>query len=53
MPSGALSGLDGVLGMREDGIEEVEYEETEAYRVTHDFLQNPARSLRTLLSDDD
>lgn len=37
----------------EEGIEQVEYEETEAYRVTHDFLQNPARSLRLLLSDDD
>jgi predicted ATPase len=36
----------------EEGIEEVEYEETEAYQVTRDFLQHRERSLRTLFSDD-
>ena len=37
----------------EEGIEEVEYEETEAFRVTKDFLDHRDRSLRTLFSDDD
>jgi predicted ATPase len=37
----------------EGGIERVEYEETEHYRVYHDFLQAPARSLRILLSDEE
>jgi predicted ATPase len=37
----------------EHGIEEVEYEETEAYRVTKDFLDHRDRSLRTLFSDED
>jgi predicted ATPase len=37
----------------EEGIEEVEYEETEAYQVTRDFLQHRERSLRTLFSDDE
>ncbi len=32
-----------------EGITEVAYEETEHYRVTHDFLANPARMLRVLL----
>lgn len=36
----------------EEGIEQVDYEETEAYRVTHDFLNHRERSLRTLFSDD-
>lgn len=33
----------------EDGISETEYEETDAYRVTRDFLDHRERSLRTLL----
>lgn len=37
----------------EDGIEQVDYEETEAYRVTRDFLDHRERSLRTLFSDAD
>lgn len=36
----------------DDGIRRVEYEETEHYRVYHDFLQAPERSLRVLLSDE-
>jgi predicted ATPase len=36
----------------EEGIETVDYEETEAYRVTRDFLEHRERSLRTLFSDD-
>jgi predicted ATPase len=32
-----------------DGITRVAYEETEHYRVTHDFLANPQRMLRVLL----
>ena len=37
----------------EAGVERVTYEETEHYRVYHDFLEAPARSLRILLSDDE
>jgi predicted ATPase len=36
----------------EDGIIPVAYEDTEHYRVTRNFLSNPARSLRLLLADD-
>lgn len=32
-----------------DGITQVAYEETEHYRITRDFLANPARMLRILL----
>ena len=32
-----------------DGIAQVAYEETEHYRITRDFLANPARMLRILL----
>jgi predicted ATPase len=32
-----------------DGITRVAYEDTEHYRVTHDFLANPQRMLRVLL----
>jgi predicted ATPase len=35
--------------LEEDGIRSVKYEETEHYRVTRDFLRNPARSLEILL----
>jgi len=37
----------------EGGVERVSYEETEHYRVYHDFLQAPARSLRILLGDEE
>lgn len=37
----------------EGGIGRVAYEETEHYRVYHDFLEAPARSLRILLSDEE
>lgn len=37
----------------EAGVERVEYEQTEHYRVYHDFLESPARSLRILLSDEE
>ena len=37
----------------EGGVERVTYEETEHYRVYHDFLESPARSLRILLSDEE
>lgn len=37
----------------EGGIERVEYQQTEHYRVYHDFLEAPARSLRILLSDEE
>ncbi|HEX8393054.1 MAG TPA: AAA family ATPase [Longimicrobium sp.] len=37
----------------EDGIRETEYEETDAYRVTRDFLEHRERSLRTLLGGED
>lgn len=36
----------------EDGIREVAYEETEHFRVTHDFLANPARMLRVLMGEE-
>ena len=39
-----------VLG--DDGPRRTPYEETEHYRVTRMFLENPARMLRTLLEDD-
>jgi predicted ATPase len=36
----------------EDGIEKVEYTETEHYRVTREFLVNPEGMLKILLEDD-
>ena len=35
-----------------DGVRPVEYEQTEHYRTTRRFLENPARSLRILLGED-
>lgn len=35
-----------------NGIQRVEYKETEHYRVTHAFLNRPEQTLRQLLSDD-
>lgn len=38
-----------ILRLGPDGIAEVEYEATEHYRVTRDFLENPARFFKHLL----
>ena len=35
------------------GVERIEYEETEHYRVMHDFMANPKRMLDVLLAPDD
>jgi predicted ATPase len=40
-----------IYAFDEDGIREIAYEETEHYRVTHDFLANPARMLRVLMGE--
>ena len=50
----ALADPDGVSGcddlrMRNEGIRQVAYEETEHYRVTKSFLENPKRMLDVLL----
>ena len=42
-----------LLQLTADGIEEVAYEDTEHYLVTRNFLANPERMLRVLLSRDD
>ena len=36
----------------EHGIREIAYEDTEHYRVTHDFLANPSRMLRVLMGEE-
>jgi len=36
-----------------EGIERVEYTDTEHYRVMHDFLANPERMLKVLFASDD
>jgi len=36
----------------EHGIREVDYEESEHYRVTRDFLANPARMLKVLMGEE-
>lgn len=41
-----------ILMLSEDGIEEVKYEETEHYKVTKQFLDDPGRMLGLLLGDD-
>jgi predicted ATPase len=41
-----------IFSFGEDGIVPVAYEDTEHYRVTRNFLSNPARSLRILLAGD-
>lgn len=41
-----------IYAFDEQGIREIAYEDTEHYRVTHDFLANPARMLRVLLGDE-
>lgn len=40
-----------IYAFGEDGIREVAYEDTEHYRVTRDFLSNPARMLRVLMGE--
>lgn len=40
-----------IYAFGEDGIREIAYEETEHYRVTRDFLANPARMLRVLMGE--
>lgn len=42
-----------IYACRSHGIEHVEYEETEHYRVMHDFMANPKRMLDVLLASDD
>jgi predicted ATPase len=37
----------------ENGLVETPYEQTEHFRITRNFLANPARSLKELLSDDE
>jgi predicted ATPase len=36
----------------EHGIREISYEDTEHYRVTHDFLVNPQRMLKVLMGEE-
>ena len=40
-----------IYAFGEDGIREVAYEDTEHYRVTRDFLANPARMLKVLMGE--
>ena len=40
-----------IIQFSEDGLEHVEYQETEHYQVTKDFLANPERMLRILLEE--
>lgn len=42
-----------IYQLTDNGLERVEYKETEHYRVTHSFLDQPERSLRHLLGPDD
>jgi predicted ATPase len=39
--------------LNEDGVSRVEYEDTEHYTVTRDFLNHTQTSLKALLSEDD
>jgi predicted ATPase len=39
-----------ILSLEEDGIHRLAYEETEHFRVTRQFLRNPAKSLAILFS---
>jgi len=41
-----------IYAFGDDGIRAVAYQETEHYRVTHDFLANPARMLRILMGEE-
>lgn len=40
-----------IYAFGEDGIHQIAYEDTEHYRVTRDFLANPARMLRVLMGE--
>ena len=42
-----------IYACNSEGIQRVEYEETEHYRVMHDFMVNPQRILDVLLAPDD
>jgi predicted ATPase len=42
-----------IYGLSADGLAEVEYEQTEQYSLTRDFLLNRERYLRHLLGDSD
>lgn len=42
-----------IFHFSEAGIHQIEYEETEHFRVTKEFLQSPSRMLKYLLEDDD
>jgi predicted ATPase len=41
-----------IYAFGEHGISQVAYEDTEHYRVTRDFLANPARMLRVLMGEE-
>lgn len=41
-----------IYAFGEHGIREIAYEETEHYRVTRDFLANPARMLKVLMGEE-
>lgn len=41
-----------IYAFGEDGIRELAYEDTEHYRVTHDFLVNPGRMLKVLMGEE-
>ncbi len=40
-----------ILEFKEDGIKSVKYDETEHFRVTRDFLQNPERMIKYLIDE--
>ncbi len=40
-----------IFEIKEEGIENVPFEETEHYRVTKNFLDNPQRTFRHLFED--
>ncbi|HYG77264.1 MAG TPA: AAA family ATPase [Planctomycetota bacterium] len=42
-----------IYGCTPEGLKKVQYEDTEHFRVTRDFLANPNRMLRELFKDDD
>ncbi|MBQ2825603.1 MAG: AAA family ATPase, partial [Clostridia bacterium] len=42
-----------ILELSDDGIKRVSYRDTEHYRITKSFLDNPEKMLHYLLSEDD
>lgn len=40
-----------IYGLSEDGIERVDYSDTEHYKITRQFLNNPQKMLKILLQD--